>query len=331
MTDCVTCHKPNPDEAKFCQYCGSAQEKTMAQPVVDAEITCAQCGGKNLPKRKFCAHCGRDLRAAVEQHDEPEPQGTLAEPPPQPAAEAVITPERVAVDDSAAAKAEPQDVPAEPRPQPAAEAVITPERVAVDDSAAAKAEPQDVPAEPRPQPAAEAVMTPERVAVDDSAATDTNGHQQPGSRRWLYIMLALVAGVLVAVAGVFLSSEMLSSTKPKPVASAPAAQKPLAVLPQDLHATARQDGSAPVSPQPAPTKASAPVAIAPAASPEPVKTPEPAAVQHKKHSVTNESSDTPPAVVHKGKQQKPTGERENNQLEKIRHQKALLKQQIDSE
>jgi class 3 adenylate cyclase/tetratricopeptide (TPR) repeat protein len=52
---CPKCQHENPDEARFCNACGSK-----------LEITCAECGKSNPPGSRFCNACGQTLTVSSE-------------------------------------------------------------------------------------------------------------------------------------------------------------------------------------------------------------------------------------------------------------------------
>ncbi len=53
MKTCNQCGKSVPEEARFCPYCGAAQEA--------APRTCSKCGSDNPPDARFCRSCGTAL------------------------------------------------------------------------------------------------------------------------------------------------------------------------------------------------------------------------------------------------------------------------------
>ncbi len=49
---CRECDTPNDTDAKFCDHCGGALQKT---------VSCADCGERNDPDARFCDNCGTAL------------------------------------------------------------------------------------------------------------------------------------------------------------------------------------------------------------------------------------------------------------------------------
>jgi ribosomal protein L40E len=53
--ECPRCHAQNPDDASFCDECGSR-----------IEVKCPSCGEPNRPSAKFCRKCGKGLAAVTD-------------------------------------------------------------------------------------------------------------------------------------------------------------------------------------------------------------------------------------------------------------------------
>lgn len=63
MAECIACRKPNPEHAKFCQFCGTSQSSPSS---VDC-ASCPACNHANPARRKFCAACGHPLKTAADE------------------------------------------------------------------------------------------------------------------------------------------------------------------------------------------------------------------------------------------------------------------------
>lgn len=288
MADCVACHKPNPDHAKFCQFCGVGQSAVPATAAHGelADPACPACGKPNPVKRKFCAGCGCKLEA-VSSPAAPVPDvgddaaikaepavadATLSVPPadaePLPAAvPAIVADSLPAVDTDADAEQAlveenaPIELEALPIAVPQTEREVVP---AVADVAAAVRSESDGNTVPTyREPASAAQVKADDVPVASPVVAP------PGTRKWLYLLVAVVCGVLVAVAGVLLSNRVQPAAESKSkVASAPAVQATQTLAP-GTHIVDSKNAPA-AEPLPPLKPASAPQ-VAPAMPPEPVE------------------------------------------------------------
>ena len=374
MADCSACHKPNPEHAKFCQYCGATQAAPAGDPA------CASCGKPNPPGRKFCAGCGTRLQAAASPTPEPvlaaspaincphcsavndakrkfcaqcggglqataaavepapvtrvEPEitepaapATLAEAPQQSAAEAVPV-----VEPAPVTHVEPEIT------EPAAPATLA---EAPQQPVAEVAEPVAIAVKTAPAPTL-SVFTQEKASDPQPEPAQTKG-DKPSSRKWIYLAAAGAAGVLVAVAGVMLSSRMptMTPTTKGVNASAPAAQAPQTLAP-GTHIVDSKDASEPAPLPPLKQAASAPAASAPASDAAPLVPAAPAAPEKPvRQAAPNPEPPMPPETdaapvkkadskVHEAKsaEAKKPATKADNSVEALRKKKEELLKQL---
>jgi len=330
MADCITCHKPNPEHARFCQFCGAPQ--AAAQPVtpsLEPEIACPGCGRGNLSRRKFCAHCGCNLQTdtspAISESESNIPVGAKIETDTQ--ATVVSRSILPAVDMPAPESAEAEAL-VEPKPDVALQPVIVSEPATV---AMETPVPVTIQPEPEPEPASSPVLSEPDSSL--SASSAMSAAENASGRRWFYLVIAVLGGIAVAVGGALLSTKILSAPEVKS-RSANSGQKLPAVLAPGLHIEERKEASALPVPVPAVHPvASNPVVLVPtpALRKAPLRVEETEPVKKKPVRPAEDEPDTPPAAVHKNKARAPSEEHAGSQLEKIRRQKELLKRQIESE